>query len=59
MIFFSRFLFTALTLFICDFIGVKYEKLIKVPADLVTQIDIEHNQRAIAARGGLINPYQN
>jgi len=51
VIFFSRFLFTALVLFISDFTGVKDEIIIKVPADLVAQIDIEHR-----AYAGLMNP---
>jgi hypothetical protein len=47
-------LFTALVLFITDFTGVKEEQIIKVPADLVARIDIEHR-----AYAGLMNPNMN
>ncbi len=57
VIFFSRFLFAALILFISDLSGIKDERVIKVPVELVIEIDNEHNQRANAA--GLINPDQN
>jgi len=47
-------LFTALILFITDFTGAKEEQVLKVPADLVARIDIEHR-----AYAGLMNPNLN